>query len=350
MSLDFGLAFNFRNPEPFKVPPAQFYEEMFQQIEYAEELGFDTVWLPEHHFSPDDGYDPNPLTVAAAIAARTTRIKIGTWLLLLPLHNALEVAEQAALVDIISGGRLQLGLGLGYRKEEFDAFGINRRDRAGRMEEGLEVIRRALGNEQFSFKGRHYDIENGSVYPKPIQQPLPLWVGARSEPAARRAARHDASLLLIDVGGNAKATYDVYAETLRERGRDPADYGVHGMILGSFMISDDPERAFEEVRPHLEWERTAMEGWYEESAQSGHDPVLLDAMDRGQRGGGGRAIENDVVGDPAETIKVIEAKLEEAPYTHMVFGGGNTTPSGFRAKNFYPYLERFAKEVIPHFR
>ena len=242
MSLDFGLAFNFRNPEPFKVPPAQFYEEMFQQIEYAEELGFDTVWLPEHHFSPDDGYDPNPLTVAAAIAARTERIKIGTWLLLLPLHNALEVAEQAALVDIISGGRLQLGLGLGYRKEEFDAFGIARRARAGRMEEGLEVIRRALGNEQFSFKGRHYNIENGSVYPKPIQQPLPLWVGARSEPAARRAARHDASLLLIDVGGNAKATYDVYAETLRERGRDPADYGVHGMILGSFMISDDPER------------------------------------------------------------------------------------------------------------
>ncbi|MCL0101957.1 LLM class flavin-dependent oxidoreductase, partial [Dehalococcoidia bacterium] len=117
--LDFGLSYNMRNPNPFKIPFPKFYEEMIEQIVYAEQLGFDTVWLPEHHFSPDDGYNPASLTFAAAIAARTKKIKIGTWLLLLPLHHALEVAEQAAIIDIISDGRLILGLGLGYRREEY---------------------------------------------------------------------------------------------------------------------------------------------------------------------------------------------------------------------------------------
>ena len=274
--IDFGLAYNFRNPEAFKQDPAEFYEDMFQQIAYAEEVGFDSVWLPEHHFSPADGYNPSPLTVAAAIAARTKRIKIGTWLLLLPLNNALKVAEDAAIVDIISNGRLMLGMGLGYRKEEFDAFGIERRHRAGRMEEGLEVIRGALGDKPFSFSGRHYQLEAASVYPKPVQRPLPFWVGARSIPAAQRAARHDASLLLIDVGGNAKETYAAYSDGLHARGRDPKDFGLQGMIVDSFFISDEPAATMEEIRPYVEWQSAAMKGWYEESAYSGHDPALLE--------------------------------------------------------------------------
>ena len=347
--MDFGLCFNFRNPEPFKQPSPEFYQDMLRQIAFAEELGFGTVWLPEHHFSPGDGYNPAPLTVAAAIAARTERIKIGTWLLLLPLHHPLAVAESAALVDILSNGRFNLGLGLGYRREEYEAYGISRSHRAGRMEEGIEIIRRALGEEQFSFEGRHFQVRNGSVYPKPVQRPLPLWVGARSTPAAQRAARHDASLLLIDVDGNARRTYDAYAEGLRARGRDPSDFGVHGMMLGSFFISDDPDRTREEIRPYLDWEQTAMAGWYEESATSGHDPVLLEAMRGGMRMRP-PSVADYVVRDGSEIVAAVERKLEEAPYTHLVFGGGNTTPAGFPAEKMYPYLERFAREVIERFR
>ena len=349
--MDFGLAYNFRNPEPFKVPPSQFYEEAFEQIQYAEELGFDTVWLPEHHFSPGDGYNPSSLPVAAAIAARTKKIKIGTWLLLLSLHNPLRVAEDAAIVDIISGGRFILGVGLGYRREEYEAYGIDRRERAGRMEEGLEIVRRALGNEQFSFSGRYFTMKNASVYPKPVQQPLPLWVEARSTSAAERAARHDASLLMVDVGGNARQTYGAYAAALRARGRDPADYGVHGMINDHFFISDDPENTREEIRPYIEWQASAMAGWYEESAESGHDPTLLEALRRMGPAARPRSdVSSFVVSDASQIVKRIEAKLEEAPYTHLVWGGGNTTPSGFPAKKMYPYMERFAREVIPRFR
>ena len=164
-----------------------------------------------------------------------------------------------------------------------------------------------------------------------------------------RAARHDASLLLIDVGGNARDTYEIYAETLRERGRDPADFGVHGMMLDSFFISDDPEKTKALIRPHVEFDMTAMAGWYEESATSGHDPVLLAAMQSGQ-GMTPPTVDDMVVPDAAHTIASIERKLDEAPYTHLVFGGGNTTPSGLGNDAMLPYLERFAREVIPHFR
>ncbi len=347
--IDFGLCYNFRNPKPFEVPFPQFYEEMIEQIVAAEALGFDTVWLPEHHFSPEDGYNPNPLTLAAAIASRTSKIKIGTWLVLLPLHNALRIAEDAAVIDNLSNGRFLLGMGLGYRKEEYEAYGIDRRHRAARMEEGLTVLRGALGDAPFSFEGRHYSVKDAEIFPKPVQRPLPIWVGARSTPAAARAARHDASLMLIDVGGHARDTYEVYESGLRERGRDPKDFGVHGMVLGSFFISDDPDRTRAEIRPYLEWEQTAMAGWYEESAESGHDPVLLEAMRQGE-GMTPPAPADAVVADASETIRAIEVKLEEAPYTHLVFGGGNTTPSGMPAAKMIPYLERFAREVMPHFR
>jgi alkanesulfonate monooxygenase SsuD/methylene tetrahydromethanopterin reductase-like flavin-dependent oxidoreductase (luciferase family) len=117
LKVDFGLTFNFRNANP-GLPFAKFYAEMLEQIEYAEELGFDTVWLPEHHFSPRDGYNPSPLIAAAAIAARTTRIKIGTWVLLLPLNHALRIAEDTVVLDAISTGRFMVGGGRGFRREE----------------------------------------------------------------------------------------------------------------------------------------------------------------------------------------------------------------------------------------
>ena len=148
------------------------------------------------------------------------------------------------------------------------------------MEEGLTIIRGALDDGPFSFSGRHYQLKDASVYPKPVQRPLPFWVGARSTPAAQRAARHDASLLLVDVGGNAKETYAAYSDGLRARGRDPKDFGLQGMIVDSFFISDDPDATMEEIRPYVEWQSTAMKGWYEESALSGHDPALLEVLQR----------------------------------------------------------------------
>ena len=239
------------------------------------------------------------------------------------------------------------------------AKALNRADDLGRLEVGRRGIPLWTQNFEHSVSCPHCLVIAISIVepilhvlhssPKPVQQPLPIWVGAPSTPAAQRAARHDASLLLIDVGGNAGATYATYASTLRERGRDPRDFGVHGMMLDAFFISDDPERTRERIRPFVEFDATAMAGWYEESARSGHDPVLLDLLESG-KGMRPPGLEEMVVPDASHSIRAIERKLEEAPYTHLVFGGGNTTPSGLPADEMLPYLERFAREVIPHFR
>jgi alkanesulfonate monooxygenase SsuD/methylene tetrahydromethanopterin reductase-like flavin-dependent oxidoreductase (luciferase family) len=109
----------------------------------AEELGYDTIWLTEHHFV-EDGYSPAMMPLGAAIATRTKKIRIGTFVLLMPLHHPLHVAEQAATLDVLSNGRFDLGLGQGYRPQEFEGFNISRAERASRLREGVEIIRRVL--------------------------------------------------------------------------------------------------------------------------------------------------------------------------------------------------------------
>ena len=138
--MNIGLLFPFRNPPQWRKPFPQFYAEQLKQMQIAEALGFDTIWLTEHHFA-EDGYSPSLLPIAGAVAGMTSRVRIGTFLLLLPLHNAVRVAEDAATVDIIANGRFDLGLGQGYSIGEFEGYGISRKERASRMEEGIEVIR-----------------------------------------------------------------------------------------------------------------------------------------------------------------------------------------------------------------
>lgn len=138
----FGIGYySLQSPPHNPIPHKQLYAEMLEQVSAAEELGFESAWLTEHHFIAD-GYCPSLLVTAAAIAARTKRIRIGTGVLLLPLHNPIKLAEDASVVDIVSEARLILGLGLGYRQEEFDGFGVSLRDRKGRMEEGIEILKK----------------------------------------------------------------------------------------------------------------------------------------------------------------------------------------------------------------
>ena len=142
--MNVGLMFSFRNPPKWKKPWADVYESQLAEIRLAEDLGYDSVWLTEHHFA-EDGYSPSLLTIAGAVAATTRRVRIGTFLLLLPLHNAVRVAEDAATVDVISRGRLDLGIGKGYAPHEFLGYGIPSKERPSRFEEGIEVLRIQIG-------------------------------------------------------------------------------------------------------------------------------------------------------------------------------------------------------------
>jgi probable F420-dependent oxidoreductase len=164
------------------------FEETLRECERAEAAGFDSIWLGEHHNNPV--LYPAPLIGLAAVASRTRSIRLGTGVLLLPLYHPMMVAEEGAMVDMISGGRLILGVGAGYAPEEFAAFGYSLKERGSRLEESAALLHRLWTEENVTHHGRHYRVDNATVAPRPVQQPRPpIWFGAWAEPAIRRAAR-----------------------------------------------------------------------------------------------------------------------------------------------------------------
>ena len=175
--MDFEIKYDLRNPAAWRKPWADVYAHFLDQVVWADDNGFDTVMLHEHHFS-DDGYLPSPFTAAAAIAARTRRIRIRLALVLLPLKHPVQVAEDAAVLDIISGGRLEVVVGAGYVPGEFEGYGISIKQRPSRMEEAVEIIKRCWSEEEFSHTGKHWTLRNVRVMPKPLQQPMKLLMGA----------------------------------------------------------------------------------------------------------------------------------------------------------------------------
>ena len=186
--MNFGFTLFFRNPPPYKVSFADLYRKEIELAVAAEELGYDTVWLTEHHFV-DDGYSPSLLPIAAAIAARTKKIRIGTFVLLLPLHNAVRVAEDAATVDLISNGRLDLGLGQGYRVPEFVGFNIPRNERGPRLEEGTEVIRRVWTERERHDRRAFQQADQRHRHPRPRAEAASADLACRARTQVDRTRR-----------------------------------------------------------------------------------------------------------------------------------------------------------------
>lgn len=238
-----GIYQDLRNPPAWRRPWAEHYRGCLDRVERAEALGLDSVWLTEQHFF-EDGYLPQAHVYAAAVAERTSRIRIGTAIAPGPLRPAHEYAEQAALVDLISDGRYELGLGLGYRVPEFEAYGADMTRRYEVLEERLHEVRRLL--------------ETGGVMPPPVQQPLPLWAGVMGPRGARLAGRAGAGLLWFD-----RALLEPYREGLRAGGHAAQDARMAGHV--SLILARDPEAAYARMKPYFayQWQtyaRYAAEG------------------------------------------------------------------------------------------
>lgn len=164
------------------------FEPMLEQATLAESLGFETLWVHEHH-SQAMTY-PSPLMTLAVLAPHTRRVTLGTNMVLLPLHHPLRVAEEAAMVDVMSGGRLILGVSAGYAPDEYRGFGISLSDRGQRMREGLTLIRAVWTQDPVTLDIPGCQHTNFSLFPRPIQQPSPpIYVGALANAAIRRAAQ-----------------------------------------------------------------------------------------------------------------------------------------------------------------
>jgi alkanesulfonate monooxygenase SsuD/methylene tetrahydromethanopterin reductase-like flavin-dependent oxidoreductase (luciferase family) len=177
------LSYDLRAPD-FGAPQAELYRAALDQAEWADRVGFDAVQVMEHH-GTDDGYLPSPLVFAAAIAARTRRVRIWVSALVLPLHDPVMAAEELAVLDLVSGGRITVVVAAGYRRSEFEMFGVDFERRAWLADEGIEVMTRAWAGEPFSYQGR--DVQ---VTPRPLQRPrIPIVLGGGSKGSAKRAAR-----------------------------------------------------------------------------------------------------------------------------------------------------------------
>ena len=329
--MEFGVLYDMRNPRGSGIPNATLYRQTLEHIERMEELGFDTVWLTEHHFIEDD-YLPSVLTMAAAVAARTTRVTIGTAVLLLPLHDPLRVAEDAAVVDILSDGRLRLGLGLGYKLEEFEAFGVDRGARASLLEDGIEIIRGAWADGPFSHHGRHRYIDRRDVTPKPVQRPGPqIWLAGRASVPVRRAATVGDGLIVV--GG--PDLYREYHEAHRASGRtDPARL----CIFAFTYPSRDPERHEAELGRYATYRMENYAKWYGTAGDLPVDRALLDTVGAG----GARSF----FGTPdrvIEELKSAEAAGATAALWFATLPG--TTPDATT-----PLFEALASDVMPAFR
>lgn len=179
-SLSLPLLRDLTSPDP--------YAETFALARIAEEEGFDTATIGHHHFMPGNMADP--LTFLTAVAARTQRLRVGTGIFQLPVHNPVRVAEQVATIDQLSGGRISLGVGLGWWPLEYEVHGSSFRERGARMEEALEILRLVWTQENVAFDGRFWSFPQLTVHPRPVQQPHPpLWVAGVADVAIDRAAR-----------------------------------------------------------------------------------------------------------------------------------------------------------------
>ncbi|MBI4299183.1 MAG: LLM class flavin-dependent oxidoreductase [Chloroflexi bacterium] len=337
--MKFGLYYDLRFTPKWSGKPSELYNEFLDQCEMVEELGYDCIWLCEHHYDPKVSWIPSALTLAAAVAARTKRIKIGTGIIVLPQHDPVRVAEAATVLDYVSNGRFRLGVAVGYRVSEFRADNIDRSERVPRLIEGIKIIQSCWTEDKFSYDGRFRKITDMEFAPKPVSKPHPpIYVGGGggggaegTERAANRAASLGCNVL---IGGRDFGI--AYHKALKKNGHDPSKFEMAGGG-GGLWVSDDPEKDWEEVKEHV----MIRNDWYlYEHMQAGQ---RTGETDYGARLRGERARFVDVSG----AIEHVDRLIKEVPQvTEMVrWAGYPDMPLSRSVKS----LELFARKVMPRF-
>jgi natural product biosynthesis luciferase-like monooxygenase protein len=231
--MKFGMLHLFESPG--ERSEHQMITEQISLMEAAESYGFDSLWPAEHHFS-EYGVCGSPAVNLAAVARTTKKIRLGTGVVVLPFNHPVRVAEDFAMLDHLSGGRVDLGVGRGYQPIEFQGFGVDQSRSREIFDESLEVLRRAWTNERLDFQGKHYHFEDVQVRPRPYQQPHPpIWMAALSEETFEKAGRLGFNLLLSPVfGGSLQVAGDRikrYREALAQAGHDPTTREVGALVM-----------------------------------------------------------------------------------------------------------------------
>ena len=327
--LRFGVVYDFRNPPQSGVDNPSFYAEVLDQAVWLEGLGLDLVWFTEHHFV-EDGYLPSWIPVATAMAARTKKLLFSSDISILPLYHPVRLAEDLAVADNLSNGRIDLGIGLGYVPRDFAGYGLTVPQRVSYTDEGLEILTRCFRGERFSFEGRRYRVEDVQIKPDYVLPGgPPLWVAASSREGALRAARFDAHLL---PQGPYDTTIKVWRDELQATGRDPADYRVG--IIKPVFVTDDRERDWPAIRAAEQYRMEYYADAFRASGRSAPSP------DKDRE----RISQNWLVGDVEHCVTALTAYIREFGFTDLVTWA---VPPGLRPDAVEASLHKLATEVVP---
>ena len=339
--MKFGLLYLPTYVPDLDGPVGTFYDHMLEQITRADDLGFSSVWLTEHHFNVYGGTIPNPAVFGAVVARATRRIRIGTAVTVLPMHNPLLVAEDFAMLDVLSAGRLDMGIGRGSVTAEYREFGISNEDSAATMAEAADLLLKAWSQERFSHHGQHYTYDDISLVPRPVQQPHPpVYVGASrtAETFAWTGTRgfHLMVLPYMFPPEYLQERIGIYCDALRQAGHDPA-----GMdILAKFHVfvgesRDEANRLAGPAYDH--YQRIARSRGGREHKTYWRDG--LEWEEEVQRF-------NIIAGTPEDCIERIRYWRETLGLTHI---GGTFHFGGLAQDATLRSIELFAREVAPAF-
>ena len=283
--MNVGLYFDLRNPEGWRRDWRSTYSDVLEHCHEVERLGGDSVWFSEHH-GFDDGYLSQPLTLCAAVAACTTRVRLGTAVLLAPFRSGRDIAEQGAIIDLLSGGRLELGLGAGYRRSEFEAFGADFTRRFETTETTITEIQR-IWRDPFQL-------------PRPQQTEPPLWLGYQGPKGAFRAGSLGVGLLSLD-----PSLTEPYERGRESAGRQAGARRRAGVI--NAYISDDPERDWPAVKKHLAYQ---VASYLEHAYQGTGRPVPALDPDRWRARGLGAGMNHFLLATPADAATQLTSHLK----------------------------------------
>lgn len=336
--LDFGLHYSCQSPEG---DWENVYQATLEQAQTAESLGYETFSVAEHHFLPD-GWVPAPFVMLGALSAVTDDMDLLTNITILPLHNPIHVAEQAVVLDTLSGGSFRLGVAIGWRDEEFEAYGVDKSTRVQRTEDGIQLLRKLFTEESVSYDAETYSVEDLTIMPRPVQDSIPIWYGGQSRSAIERAAElADVwSISPIETCGKLSRGIKIYEEELEANDRSIDD--VHVPLRRELYVAEDEETAWEEVGPSLLYEYQDVYGDYDDIDHSFAASSDEDAIEELRE----HAEDRFIIGSPETAIEELERYREaidmDEVLLRMHFPGLDTDKSE-------KSMRLVAEEVMPHF-
>lgn len=335
-TLDIGIIFGIRNLPERPRPLNELYEQFIAEAVYAEQLGFDHAWNGEHHFSSDK-WGPSMFPILAAVASRTERIRIGSAVVCLPMHNPVRIAEDAATVDILSNGRFDLGVGVGSAPLEYEVFGVEMKNRVAQLWEGCDVIEKCLSGQPVHHEGRFYRYPEFTMTTNPVQPKIPMWVGTFGPKMIDETARRGYHL------GSGVA--EPYAARLAAHGRNPAEH--YSCDLRWIHVAETREKAWDEAEEGLHHVLRFYREWTGAPGTDANGPLsVLPPLGEFRKTPGIGMVLPFLVGTPDDINAHFES-YNHRPITHTALEFNH---AGMATETVRNSMKLFANEVLPNHR